>query len=151
MKADYEQIDQLVTGEQIVNITGTELDELIAEKVMCWKVRYDTHKNGRTSDYSWSGAIDHLGNYRIIKPSKYLSWEENGWSPSTDITAAWEVIEKIKSDGLLIVMLDTPKEFYYFRVLKNGIGWRGYKAKTAPEAICKAILLAVLEVGSNAS
>lgn len=62
---------------------------------------------------------------------------------STDISAAWEVVEKIP--------VDIIHPYAGFRLTKLGnsvtVSFDGTEvsAKTAPEAICKAALLAVLE------
>jgi hypothetical protein len=101
---------------------GRELDVLVAEKVMGWEVR---------------------GRY-FMTPEGIRTHEETsytGFSPSISISAAWEVVEK----------------FYYSDIRKvNGVKWAAWvgrgngqshnaTADTAPEAMCKAALLTVLE------
>ncbi|AIF52027.1 hypothetical protein [Pelosinus sp. UFO1] len=123
MKADYEQIDQFITREQVLAAKGHELSLLVAKHIMHDHITIiSIHNDTGCQD------IESCKDYAL------------------DIAAAWEIVKKLKDDGLLIIMIDTPKDYYHFRVLKNGNGWRGYKSKTAPEAICKASLLAMLEV-----
>lgn len=122
MKADYEQMDQFVTREQILAAKGVELSLLISKYMM-----YD------------STIINVAGEILEIPSKDY----------AIDISAAWEVVETLKRKGLLIVMVDAPKDYYHFRVFQNGNGWRGFSANTAPEAICKAALLAVLEAANG--
>ncbi|MFD1179230.1 hypothetical protein ACFQ3W_23455, partial [Paenibacillus puldeungensis] len=63
---------------------------------------------------------------------------------SSDISAAWEVLEHLKNKGAEI----NVGFFAYWDCSIDypiGCNWRAV-AETAPEAICKAALLAVLEV-----
>jgi hypothetical protein len=60
---------------------GQELDALIAERVMGWHVeRYATY--GAPSDH-WHDATG----------SRVAS---SDWSPSTDIAAAWQIVERLR-------------------------------------------------------
>lgn len=72
---------------------GPELDALIAERVMGWvKVEWD-------GVYYWRDpAIDdsHTGRVADSRSSVGDLLEDlKPWSPSTDIAAAWEVVEKL--------------------------------------------------------
>lgn len=139
-----------MTKEEILAmVPGSMLDELIAEKVMGWKVTYNTHKNGRESDYSWSSGIDDKGNYHLIKPCK-AQYEDDCFMPSTDISVAWKVVEKMKkklfsqrrnfSDILQEITsqsVDLPKA--------TVINWIDMLYWITPEMICKAALLAQLK------
>ena len=107
---------------------GRELDNLIAEFVM--------------------GAIDK--DFDEIYTNEWRFKRENGtWFPSchysTEISAAWEIVEKMREVGYFIRLADQDKffraRFYdpeFLPVEKPS--W--VKAETAPEAICKAALLA---------
>lgn len=112
-------------------VAGRELDALLAEKVMGWK----PSKDGRY----WDGPD--ASRHREDGP--WLDAGESVWSPSQDIVAAWEVLEKVQEIGSL-------QNF-------GGFGWRceihtttpGYhdcagEADTAPLAICRAALRSVL-------
>lgn len=117
---------------------GRELDALVAEKVMGWEIW-----NGQWSD----------------KQTKELTGYDVGrfsFNPSSNISAAWEVVEKVA-----VIPFSISKIYTRY----GGHGWsvnwclEGYdcdncdndchkeceiNAKTAPEAICKAALLAVM-------
>lgn len=57
---------------------GRELDALVAEKVMGWR---------RVDDHLWEDA-----DRRLRSTAPWSSW---AFHPSTDIAAAWQVVEKI--------------------------------------------------------
>jgi|SRR3990170_898451 len=116
-----------LTAEQIDSMpAGRELDVLIAEKVMEWKY------------ISGARIRDGFDTPRF----------------STDISAAWEVVEKF--DYLYLFRLDHPIEDYAGRIgrweaklvfkEKRGVDKRFYYAlaDTAPLAICRAALKAKL-------
>ena len=109
---------------------GREMDALVAEKVMGWRL-------DASCGYStWMGGK---------ADSRGMRWTIDGWKPSADIAAAWGVVEKVR------------EEFRYVSVTAgNGwscSAWDVEKAKrlrevhafadTAPLAICRAALLAV--------
>jgi hypothetical protein len=104
---------------------GKGLDTLVAEKVMGWEVHegYCVTKNG------------------------LRTWEETsykGFSPSTDISAAWEVIDKMKfNGGNSFVVLSTEKWVSAEVTLPDGSKVEA-TALNAPEAICKAALMATI-------
>lgn len=110
-----------MTREQILAMQpGRELDALVAEKVM-----------GLTNFYWLSGERFYGPEYQHNRLSDY----------STDISAAWEVVDKI---GSVKVLGPTIQGEWYSSVLGNRKV--GVWAKTAPEAICKAALIACMEV-----
>jgi hypothetical protein len=106
---------------------GRELDALVAEKVMGYKLHYPENYDQCTVDKG-----------HII----------DCFEPSTDISAAWEVVEKY-------FYVEVRKVNTKLELGNGGIWcWRacvskgdGYSSiatsETAPEAICKAALLAV--------
>ena len=112
-----------MTRDEILNMeAGREMDALIAEKVMGLRViRADWEPHNRGIKF------DDFGNY------------------SQDIAAAWEVVEKLR-------LTITPNHCYPVVKArwcvdtelkgKNDIWLVG--AETAPLAICKAALLAVI-------
>jgi hypothetical protein len=124
-----------MTKEEILAMeAGRELDEWVADKVMNYSVAYDG-----------SGIC-------------MVDWEEVGYgkvlrqfNPSESIIVAWEVVEKIKNDF--------PARNFQ---VKGGQQMGGYEAtiighysqeivavafcNTAPLAICKAALLAVMDL-----
>ena len=62
---------------------------------------------------------------------------------STDIAAAWEVVEKLKADGFsLMAEWDDHDGMWYFG-FSNASSYKAGEADTAPHAICLAALKAV--------
>ena len=110
-----------------------ELDALVAEKVMGWT--YGHPCPGGMDCLHWA---DEKGNVRVYKPPQY----------STDISAAWEVVGKIQNDYILDFKLERK---YCVAAMKfvavfedlDGKKWVAH-GWIAPEAICKAALLAVM-------
>lgn len=110
---------------------GLELDALVAEKVMGWG-RPRPEWVASTPDSPWVNPKDGLG----YRPSEIALY-------STDIAAAWEVVEKWK-DGVQIFKagdhytcaLTVKRVPNHFQVISES-------APTAPHAICLAALKAV--------
>ena len=103
---------------------GREMDALVAEKVMGWVANHDNQPAWYTKDGQ------HTGNY--IEDS-----EGGAWSPSTDITAAWEVFVRVG-----ISHLEAWEEKDGWRLcLGDSVAIRG--AETVPHAICLAALKAL--------
>ncbi|BBI32468.1 BC1872 family protein [Cohnella abietis] len=65
-----------------------------------------------------------------------------GWNPAEDISAAWEVLEKFEDYGVLF----TQTRAYYCFIQTTKQRYQSSSCLTAPEAICKAALLAVMEL-----
>lgn len=100
---------------------GRELDALVAEKVM-----------------GFTGI-------RFGRNDPNAVWVEMGsrrkFQPSTDIAAAWEVLEKHSEIYLKKYKVMSNGHRYACRVDEDTI----VSSLTAPEAICKAALIAVLD------
>lgn len=132
---------------------GPELDTLIAEEIMEWKTSRDFQglffdmKNGR-SRIVWKSKAHEFRKLRGIHSDAI--GDDWVFSPSEDMAAAWEVIEKLKADGWYISVCwnDTiPKVANYWSCgfWEHGQESRGglhvgAKAETAPLAICRAAL-----------
>jgi hypothetical protein len=115
------------TRSEILNMkAGAEMDALIAEYVMGWKLITDP-------------AGDRLGEY-WSDPKTRDAWTVQMWRPSQFIQHAFYVIEKV-IDG------ETPNDCDLRTTVR---GWncdlgRGFaNSETAPEAICKAALISKL-------
>lgn len=115
---------------------GRELDALIAEKVMGWAPVHDG------LNFRWADGGDYEKRHRYVCD----------WSPSTDIAAAWQVVERMDSLGwyLTIDRLSSGERVRFWRCEwmryteeneKCGDCWED--ADTAPLAICRAALEAV--------
>ena len=101
---------------------GPEMDALVAERVMGWTAE---RKPG----------LPHLW----LPPGHFIS----GWSPSTDISAAWQVVEKMLEKHEAFHLEYIPDKQWY------AMFWFATyftSADTAPLAICRAALKAVVDV-----
>ncbi|QUL57546.1 hypothetical protein KDC22_14345 [Paenibacillus tritici] len=135
-----------LTREEILAMEpGPELDKLIAEHVMGWSIyRFDKDVPERCYymlvDKSFDPVVD--GGYWNAGERKT---EEEAWNDnrpfSTDISAAWEVLNKVIEMGMEI-------NVGFYQKWDCALDYRGTQwneqADTAPEAICKTALLAVL-------
>jgi hypothetical protein len=139
MKSSWEEVqlneDRLlkeqIRDEIMAMVPGRELDALVAKKVMGWtfsnliKSWYPPNLRPENNAYGHK-----LRNY------------------STDIAAAWEVVEKMK-DYKIYSDIHTASNCYmvdgYSEIFEDEI--EHVECETAPHAICKAALLAVMEVG----
>jgi len=128
-----------MTREEILALeAGRELDALVAKKVMGWHlVRWaDETDGGRV----WKGDA---GEYRApysVDPNP--KWR---WSPSTDIAAAWEVVDALMDNGIGLPQIFHDGQLWVASVSdctrkKSNMA----SALTAPLAICRAALLAVM-------
>lgn len=118
-------------------IPGRKLDALVAEKVMKCKIEKPLSYAPLCGCLDLNHSIRDPGRLPLIK------------NYSTDIAAAWEVVEKLTSKiephfqlGLCDVYTESPKwhaELYLDRPRKRVFA----KADTAPHAICLAALKAV--------
>jgi len=141
-----------VNAEQIRNMeAGREMDARVAEEVMGWEwMRQEPgHKYGGGSILTKEKCKAHL-----IQPDyKWIEWCElipdDGQYPrgmnhsiphySTDIAAAWEVVEKLDRGPVVIRVTAGPETIVQF------IGYGGgASGPTAPLAICRAALHAVM-------
>ena len=113
-----------MTKEEILIMeAGIELDILVAESIMGYQVFA-----GMTS------ATSPL----IITTSQVLSY-------SRDISAAWQVVDKLKEEKLLFIDIFWDYEAWFCRIEDidgKTIGASELACDSAPEAICKAALLA---------
>lgn len=114
---------------------GRELDALVAEKVMGYTIERFTFRCDGMSEETmiWLQA-----------ENKY-----NQVSFSTDISAAWEVVEKMKQNEWSVTIQaygNEPNEVTEYEVTFGFLNEKPAAAvKSAPEAICKAALIAVLD------
>lgn len=134
---------------------GRELDALVAEKVMGWRPMQGgvSMEIGEKDDLWEDGSRKWYGKDGDPRPMRLLP------SPkfSTDIAAAWLVVEKLIARGdeftLERISLDKVWRAKVYPFTKDK-GWAGggyftssndvaVNAKTAPLAICRAALLAV--------
>lgn len=122
---------------------GRELDTLVAEKVMGWEATAD----GLYWDARQKRTRLVLGS--VIAKKREEMGIENGpgfvFAPSTDIAAAWEVVEKADLWSLYGSIGDGPYRACIQFEDREGL----MTADTAPLAICLAALKAVSQEGQG--
>jgi hypothetical protein len=140
-----------LTREQIENMPASrEIDALVAEFIMGEKKPIYLHSHPIVTQTKYS-----------INMSWYCLPEyEKGdvceWIPkpySTDIAAAWEVVETFdrKSWDVSVSSLtdndDEVWEVFFAEYFEDGVGRIGKaSAETAPLAICRAALIAMMDI-----
>ena len=108
--------------DEILNMpAGREMDALVAEKVMEWHM------------VKWVGWCN---DNDILMHSVFF--------PSTDISAAWEVVEKLTMFSIAGPIPGKP--YFSVWVYIKGKGHTNTTGETAPLAICKAALISVMEL-----
>lgn len=144
----------LTREEILAKEPGPELDKLIAEHVMGWSIyRYDKDVPERCYymlvDKSFDPVVD--GGYWNAGERKT---EEEAWKDnrpfSTDISAAWEVVTHLMNDRKDVIVQCVS--FEVNRLFDCAIYEHEEEVAvtsmlgSAPEAICKAALLARLNL-----
>lgn len=130
---------RLSRDEILAMPVGRELDELVIKKIF----KFTIVPSGTTFWNKKDAPFPFIMNDETWGMCLYEDDESEGWSyrtfnPSTDISAAWEVVEKMDKDGwdLRLIKSDDYREvaFGAYTVLNRDV----------PEAICKAALLTKL-------
>jgi hypothetical protein len=107
-------------------MTDNELDRLVAEKVMGWE-----YKENEGYPY-----------YR----GKNIGLDINDFHPSTNISQAFEVVEKMIADGWveMAMVYKNIEKVWEVEFYKEGISFDGGDSfdKSLPRAICIAALMA---------
>ena len=140
---------QTLTREQVLAMEpGRELDELIITRVLGLQI-----VNHEEVTYDW---VDSPENYPYVSRGslsktnlmKWLEPDEDGFiiEPSTDFSAAWEVVSVMRKKNWNFVASTEGEDWeatFYWDANRTGFEAKGVGA---PEAICKAALLAVLDI-----
>ena len=117
---------------------GHELDALVAEKVMGWHIQ-------QLSSYSFAAWFDSDNSQTgwTEEPDDYdsLRYFIGVWHPSTNIEAAWEVVERVKDWRITLSGGEYEGDGWSVGVTNNTDTYYGL-ADTAPLAICLAALKA---------
>jgi len=122
----------VITKEEILAMeAGYELDALVATRIMGWR-------RIRPGMYQWMWSAN----------GKRVLYACSEWKPSTDISPAWQVVEKMLDLGFCIELyapkpLATEWSVLYVTNVSRYQTDKVY-APEAPEAICKGALLAKL-------
>ena len=143
-----------MTRDEILKMeAGEEMDRLVAEKVMGWKIFKHDYIPIGTQDEIWGcdngvhfiKGIPYKLDTTTSEGNLYShSWKN--WEPSINILAAWEVVEKM--NYLQILHLSSGEWQVVFSKTISDIFHLAY-AETAPLAICRAALLAVMYGGEK--
>jgi len=114
---------------------GRELDRLIAETVMGWRLKHwRDETDGGTYWVSADGEF--AGKYSVGSDPKWR------WSPSTDIAAAWQVVDKMNllHDASCLGYDESNSEWIIFEVCCPYDGEVIAVGETPELAICRAAL-----------
>jgi hypothetical protein len=138
-----------MTRDEILNMpAGSEMDALVAEKVMGWHIVAD--KDGwrhwdNVDGYYSSGILQCDGDNEDEEDFHIIHWH-----PSESILWAWEVVEKFVSTAergyakWQVVIHSDGMERWIADFKDDPLHTTNCSAPTAPLAICRAALLAVL-------
>ena len=113
---------------------GPELDALVAEIVMGWKL-----KRFNDGGIVIIGDVPPDATHLICCPSHPRAFL---WSPSQDIAAAWQVVEKMQADGFEFTMRGHPDGWVEVAIFHYKRNLFGRWTELAPLAICVAALKA---------
>jgi len=121
-----------MTREEILRMeAGPEWDRLVAEQIMGWS----------------EGKHFEVGDFGVVKLGEVIDI----WSPSTDIAAAMEVVQKLLEKRLRVSMYSpwgdrnepyAIPEWTVFVLSNHGLGIE-MGGETLPLAICRAALIAL--------
>jgi hypothetical protein len=121
-------------------VAGRELDALVAERVLGWKL-IDRIEMG------WGEGPDVWDCTNGKDADECYSPTRQHFAPSTDISAAWAVVERMAEDAhYLDVTFEPEDESRTWNCKLRLAGSKGEVeayADTAPLAICKAALAAL--------
>ena len=128
-----------MTRDEILRIeAGPKLDRLVAEQVMKWRAWESS------SPQHW--AEEKQG---VLVPT---GWTINGktnngpvWSPSTDIAAAWQVVEERRKWGWAWELAGITGHWHVELYDEECKPIAEANAASAMVAICRAALLALME------
>jgi hypothetical protein len=125
---------------------GRQLDALVAEKVMGWKCDNVAHEStevrwiGDKTEVQHSGWENKCEGFGSLCPAHLPYY-------STDIAAAWDVVEKLSRDVCTVEIKSHRRTMGWTCFTRmpsdEGISPIRIQATTAPHAICLAALAAV--------
>ena len=121
-----------MTRDEILNMpAGHELNKLVAEHIFGMRIE---ENHGLAGGFYWVGNGVQFGDMRVQNVPDY----------STDIEAAWEVVDKLVRFSITIESFSKGVLCRFFSAGQtaagDAVGW----ADTAPLAICRAALLAMV-------
>jgi len=123
-----------LTREEIQGMKpGKKLNELVMHHIFKMK------KEPVGESFTWVYEVD----------EKIMDWRPHYFNPSADISAAWEVVEKMRQNKIYLDIRVWPDEYQVLphQDENNKLIERWIVQKSSlPEAIGKAALLAVLNL-----
>jgi len=140
-----------MTRDEILNMpAGREMDALIAEKVMGWNIltKPDGYRYWADTDGEFACGVPPEEGYFEDEEDLHLL----KWHPSESILWAWDVVEVLRGKfwSTTITQWDHSRKTVVTCEYRSGRGEHKAPlyadADTAPLAICRAALLAVMEV-----
>ncbi len=121
-------------------VPGEALDASVATKVMGWKQTF-SHRDVE----AYGAPVNHWCDSDGAPREWATAWYDyNAWSPSTNITNAWKVIERVNALGF-VISIEQEHDLRWFVSWwhkDKGNGVSPYTA-TACEAVCHAALIMV--------
>lgn len=145
-----------LTREAVMALkAGPEMDDLVAERVMCW-----TRRNTYAGPQWYTADGTATGHGATFQGHETVMWL--GWQPSLRIRDAWEAVDALRASGRgrHVVVNDGTRHLPTYEV-QAGLDehgpwtfcafempsgeWRSARAEAAPLAICRAALLTTLD------
>ena len=118
-------------------VAGRELDTTVALEIMGWEITHRAHRVRTGADYSY-GVREICG---MTSKADCLRWISQVCPRySEDISAAWEVVEKMHSRGFSMMAEWDAEDRMWFVGFSNKESYKAGEASTAPHAICLAAL-----------
>ena len=107
-----------------------ELDVVVAEKVMGWP----------RESLVWDGQVDGWWADELSGASR-----DGRFNPSTEISAAWEVVDKMRYGGAEVYIESMDDKWWCCFAMDpdNMDSWATSDAAELPKAICRAALEAI--------
>lgn len=131
-----------MTREEILALEGNDLNKTVAIEVMGFEEisNIEDAKRKQISSYLPGHGIFTLYGDRYVAR---FGGKSIIWNPNESISAAWEVVEKLKDNLQIFTYFDGSDPAFPkgWSVKINGVHVEG--CDTAPEAICKCALLAM--------
>ncbi|MEK4193259.1 hypothetical protein [Paenibacillus sp. FSL L8-0323] len=123
----------LTRKEILAKKPGKELNEHVMRHI------FNMKKDPEGASFTWVHEVD----------GDIVDWQPAYFSPSTNMSAAWEVVEKMRQNKIYMDIRVWPDEYQVLphqdennKLIDRWI----VRSPSLPEAICKAALLAVLNL-----
>jgi hypothetical protein len=127
----------MVSRKEVMQMNdGREMDILVAEQVMGWQKETDEAELKRLDKY----FSQREGRIWWRKPEGGWYYEPSAFS--SDITAAWQVVERMNSRGLTLFLFQSLEGANVAFDEPRAIGPDYITDKSVARAICEAALLA---------